>query len=154
MLLVGALSWAGSALRGRGLVAAGEPAPGFDLVSLQGEHVSLDALRGRKVVLYFFAPWCSVCRQASREVRALRRTTREDRVAVYAIGLSWERPEELHSFAASHDLEIPVLVGDDTTQSAYRVAAFPTFYFVDERGRVRHRLVGLTTRLGLWARTL
>jgi hypothetical protein len=42
-----------------------------------------------------------------------------------------------------------VLLGDDTTQAAFAVTAFPTYYFVDARGRVTGSAVGYTTTLGL-----
>jgi peroxiredoxin len=137
----------------RHLLARWSPAPELVLHTLDGEQVSLASERGKTVVLYFFAPWCSVCSASSANIAALRRARSSSEVAVYAVGLAWSSRDELTRFAHDHRLGVPVLVGDDDVQRRFRIDAFPTIYVIDARGRVRDRLVGYTTALGLRLRT-
>lgn len=152
-LLLAAL-WAVSAWQTRRLLPSSSPAPHFELRTLEGGTMSVVDLRGRPAVLYFFAPWCSVCRLASQNVASLRRARGERDLAVVAVGLDWAREEEVARFAEEHGLEVPVLLGDDSVLRAYRIGAFPTFYFLDRDGQIRGRTVGYTTLPGLFLRSL
>lgn len=137
----------------RHMVGSGEPAPAFELTDLNGQRTTLSGVSGRKVVLYFFAPWCSVCHASSGNVNALREAHREDELAIYAVGLGWESVSELRQFSRQQELSVPVLIGTDRVASAYRVSSFPSVYILDGEHRIAHRLVGYTTSLGLRIRT-
>jgi peroxiredoxin len=147
--VVGISEW-----QSRGLIARSSAAPDFTLRSLDGAEVSLSRARGKTVVLYFFAPWCSVCSLSSKNVVALRNARSEADLAIYAVGLDWSSPDELARFAREHELNVPVLAGDDGVRRGYAIQAYPTVYIIDERGRVRDRVVGYTTELGLRLRSL
>jgi peroxiredoxin len=154
VVLVGVAALAITEWQGRNLVARRSPAPDLVLRTLDGDEVSLAQARGKTVVLYFFAPWCGVCGASSKNVVALREARREAEVAVYAVGLDWSSPDELARFARDHELNVPVLVGDDDVRRRYAIQAYPTIYVIDERGRVRDRVAGYTTELGLRLRSL
>ena len=138
----------------RDLVPRRSAAPGFTLRALDGAEVALSESRGKTVVLYFFAPWCGVCSASSKNVVALREARGEDEVAIYAVGLDWSTTGELSRFAREHELNVPVLLGDDGVRRSYSIQAYPTVYVIDDRGRVRDRVVGYTTELGLRLRSL
>ncbi|MBW2524784.1 MAG: redoxin domain-containing protein [Deltaproteobacteria bacterium] len=153
-LVVLAILWGVTWYQARRLLPTRAAAPAFSLPALGGESVQLADARGRKVVLYFFAPWCTVCEFSSHNVRALRDARTDEELAIYAVGLGWEEPSELAQFAAEHELNVPVLQGDATVQRAYRVDTFPSIYIIDEDGRIEDRVVGYTTELGLRLRSL
>ena len=142
-----------SAWQTRNMVASGETAPAFSLSDLNGNTVSLQEASGKTVVLYFFAPWCSVCHATSQNINSLRGAYDKDNVAVYAVGLAWDSVDELKQFADKHALEVPVLIGDERIAAAYHISAFPSVYILDDVGRIAHRLVGYTTYLSLRLRT-
>ena len=154
VLLVLAVLWGVGEWQSRKLLASRTPAPDFTLRSLDGQSVGLRDAAGRKVVLYFFAPWCTACNLTSHNVVALRDARSEQELAVYAIGLGWESVGELEQFARDHDLNMPVLQGGDQIAGDYRISAFPTVYVIDENGSVETRVVGYTTELGLRLRSL
>ncbi len=154
LLILGAVVWGVTEWQARDLLPRETPAPSFNLTSLEGRELSTDALRGRKTVIYFFSPWCSVCELASKNIVALRRARPESEVAIVAVGLGWRDRRELERFAEEHDLNVPVLLGDEAVLREYNIRAFPTIYILDERGVVRDRVVGYTTELGLRLRTL
>lgn len=140
--------------QGRHLLSRAAEAPSFTLESLQGEPVSLESARGKTVVLYFFAPWCSVCRYSSHNIRALRQARSDDEMAIYAVGLGYQRRSEVEQFAHEHQLGVPVLLGNDQILERYNINSFPTIYVIDEQGQVQDRVIGYTTELGLRLRSL
>jgi peroxiredoxin len=153
-LVVVVILWGVTWYQARRLLPARVEAPGFALSSLGGDAHRLSDVRGRKVVLYFFAPWCTVCEFSSHNIRALRNARTDEELAIYAVGLGWEEPGELVQFAKDHELNVPVLKGGPAVQRAYRIDTFPSVYIIDEQGRIEDRVVGYTTELGLRLRSL
>lgn len=153
MVVLGVL-WAVSEWQARRLLDEQTQAPAFSLPTLEGEQVSLQAASGRKVVLYFFAPWCSVCNYSSHNINALREARTESELAIYAVGLGYDEPSEVAGFAKEHELSVPVLLGSEEMRRAYQVDTFPTVYIIDEQGRIEDRVIGYTTELGLRLRSL
>ena len=135
------------------LAAAGQPAPTFTLTSLAGETTSLSDHQGKQVLLYFFAPWCSVCRLSADNLNDLRAARSEDDLAVMMVALSYENRAEVEAFVADLDLQVPVLLGTDQQFTDYQIVGFPTYYVIDEDGRVTHRSIGYSTEIGLRFRT-
>jgi peroxiredoxin len=127
-------------------------APAFDLVDLEGRRWSLESLRGKAAVLYFFAPWCRVCAASSPQLRWFHRWA-GDEVRVVLIGLDWASGAELVKYARKHELSLPVLAGHADTASSYRIRGYPTYYVLDADGRIAGRDFGYTTAPGLWLRT-
>lgn len=142
------------AWRTRDLLPTGDrvPAPAFELTDLQGRPWSLDTLEGKPAVLYFFAPWCSVCAASSPQLRWFDRWQGDD-VQVVLVGLDWSSPAELAEYAARHELQLPVLAAGPQTAADYRIRGYPTYYVLDAEGRVAGRDFGYTTAPGLWLRT-
>jgi peroxiredoxin len=142
------------AWRTRDLLPVGDrvAAPAFELTDLQGRPWSLDALKGKPAVLYFFAPWCGVCAASSPQLRWFDRWQGDD-VQVVLVGLDWSSPAELAEYAARHELQLPVLAAGPQTAADYKIRGYPTYYVLDAEGRVAGRDFGYTTAPGLWLRT-
>ena len=128
-------------------------APGWVLQDLDGETYSSDALAGRPAVLYFFAPWCTVCNASAHQLRWFDRWSGED-VALIHIALEFEDALSVREYARRHRIAGPVLLGDAQTAASFRVFGFPTYYTLDADGRIASRDFGYTTVLGLWLRSL
>ena len=136
----------------RDLLPAGKglPAPVFDLPDLEGAVHRLGA-GGRPTLVYFFAPWCSVCELTSGNVQELKEALGDD-LRVLAVGLSYKDKAAVQRFAGEHELTVPVLLGHEQVSAAYQISAFPTFYYLDSAGRIVNHLVGYTSRPGLQLR--
>jgi peroxiredoxin len=132
----------------RHLPGAGTPAPDFQLRTLTGEQVRLSELRGKPVVLAFWAPWCGVCKAESSTLSALRRTVGE-RAHVLTVAVAYEDEEDVRRFVREREADYPVLLGDSELTRAFRVDRFPTTFIVSSEGRIEQATVGYTTRLGL-----
>jgi peroxiredoxin len=143
VLMVAVMAW-----QTRHLPGSGTPAPDFSLRTLSGEQVSLAGLRGKPVVLVFWAPWCGVCKAESSTVSALRRTVGE-RAHVLTVAVAYEDEEDVRRFVREHEADYPVLLGNDALMKAFRVNSFPTTFVLSSEGRIQQAAVGYTTRLGL-----
>jgi peroxiredoxin len=132
---------------------SGVQAPSAVLATLDGERVSLDALRGKPVLLAFWAPWCTICAAESQNLSWARRIA-GDRARVVSVAASFEDVSQVRAYVREHAVDYPVLLGDEELIRAFRVEAFPTVYVLDAGGRVRRSAVGYTTTLGLLARLL
>lgn len=130
--------------------AARGPAPPLSGAGLNGEALSLEALRGRTVLVQFWATWCPVCRVQEGSIQALS----ED-WPVLSVALEDTPPEALRAYMNKEGLNFPVLRDTDGALGArYGVRGTPTAFIVDPTGQIRFTEVGYTTgwglRLRLW----
>jgi peroxiredoxin len=132
----------------RRLPGSGTPAPDFTLRTLSGESVQLESLRGKPVVLAFWAPWCGVCKLESSNLSLLRSVV-GDSAHVVSVAVAYEDVEDVRRYVKERGVDYPVLLGDDGVQRNWRVDTFPTVFFVSAEGRVERAVVGYTTLAGL-----
>lgn len=138
----------------RGTLAAdGAMAPDFTLKTITGETVQLSELKGKKVLIYFFAPWCSICHMSGGNLNALRKARNEDDLEILVVGLSYEFNGEIQDFSNELQLTMPVLYGEEQQMIDYKIKGFPTYFVIDEEGKVQYRSVGYSTELGMRLRT-
>lgn len=110
--------------------------------------LSLDTLRGRPAVVYFWATWCGVCEHVDPNVAAVARDHQ-----VLTVAVNSGSPTSIVSWMAARDLSMPT-ISDPASRiaRAYGVSAFPTTFWLDSEGEIQHREVGYTSTLGLRAR--
>ena len=132
-----------NANRGPSRPQVGQPAPNFTLPALAGKPVTLDQLRGRPVVVNFWATWCEPCKQ---EMPALEAATKSH-PGLTVLGLDDAEPaEKVRSFVQEYGLTYPILLdGDSAVQQEYRIIGEPTSIFVDSSGIVRAIYLGALT---------
>ena len=124
-----------------GLPEAGQPAPDFVLTDLQGRTVRLADLRGKAVLINFWATWCPPCREEMPRIEAFYTRYREQmEVLGVAVG---ESPEQVRAFLAQHPYSWRFAADPSmSVADRYRVFAIPTSYFIDARGVVRGSFMG------------
>jgi thiol-disulfide isomerase/thioredoxin len=125
-----------------------EHAPEIALRDLAGNSRSLSQLRGKKVLIHFFATWCGVCRAELPSLRGLSQNLGPNETLL-AIVEDSDDVEAVRRFAREHELTYPILLGTRDTLRAYRVSSFPTNYYVNGDGSIQTSTVGLSTRLGM-----
>lgn len=125
------------------------PPPAFTLQALGGGEVSSASLLGKPGMLVLWAPWCGVCKAQFDNVGRVRRWLGE-RANVVSIALAYRDVASVEAYAKA-GVDYPVLLGTSELEEAFRVDAFPTVYFLDAQGRIKHSASGYTTTLGmLW----
>ena len=144
-----------SAWQTRNLLPSGSAtaAPAIALTALDGQTYTLEQVRGRKVLLYFFAPWCSVCNLSAHALRSLY-DPRDGGTAIYLVAISYGSVEAVREYAQRHRLNMPILLDDGSAARDYRISATPTYYVLDEAGNVARKSVGYSTELGMRWRSL
>lgn len=129
-----------------------DDAPYFELQDLAGRTWTLDDFGERPTVLYFFAPWCQICNASAHQLRWFHRLF-EAEIDVVMVALEHTGPDQLREYRRDHRIESVILMGDAGVASDYRIRGFPTYYVLDEAGRIRRRDFGFSTVAGLWLRT-
>lgn len=120
-----------------------------EVMALDGTRTQLQLAAGKKTVLYFFAPWCIVCKAS---MDALNFFSHSDNVRAIAVGFDYDSVAELKTFQSR--LEVPVYAGSRALQQHFKVDRYPTVYILNPDGSIAHTMVGYTSRLGIWARTI
>jgi cytochrome c biogenesis protein CcmG/thiol:disulfide interchange protein DsbE len=126
-----------------GGAATNEPAPGFELPQLTGDGtVSLVGLRGRAVVVNFWASWCEPCKEESPYLERLWRERRGDGLVL--VGINEEDvSKDARRFARRAGLTYP-LVRDRSGElrDDYALRGYPETFVIDRRGDVVERIAG------------
>jgi thiol-disulfide isomerase/thioredoxin len=110
--------------------------PSGSMTDLQGSEWRLPALRGRVVLLNFWASWCEPCKEEMPSLQALA-DRHADRLVVLTINLK-ESPEAIARFVRSSGLHLPVVRdADGSLARAWGVRIYPSTVLIDAQGRVR-----------------
>lgn len=119
----------------------GAQAPDFSLSTANGTSITLSSLRGKPVLLYFWASWCSFCRDDMPGLQKLQQEQKAD-LTILAINLL-EKPELVKSFAAQLGISLTLLLdADGAVSAAYLVRATPTYAFINRDGILVAQVVG------------
>jgi cytochrome c biogenesis protein CcmG/thiol:disulfide interchange protein DsbE len=141
-----AVTYAAPVQPGQSVPAAarlGSPAPAFALLMLDGAPVQLADLRGRIVLLNFWATWCPPCRAEMPELDALAHE-RPD-VSVLAVDVQ-EDVAQVERFRTELQLSLPIALDDDGhAWKSYQSRGLPTTYLIDGNGTIRDVQVGPLT---------
>jgi thiol-disulfide isomerase/thioredoxin len=121
----------------------GATAPDFAMILDDGSHLTLSDLRGRPVVINFWATWCGPCRL---EMPELMRAAAEDPDLVMLAVNVQESQETVAPFANDFAMITPVVLDlDGSIQTLYGVRGLPTTYFIDKSGRIGAAYPGILT---------
>ena len=116
----------------------GAPAPAFSLPRLEGQgDVSLASLRGKTVVLNFFASWCRPCKHEAPALESLWRHNRSEGVVVLGVD-SGDARGDARRFLAAHGVTYPIAFDPDEKLALgpYAVPGLPVTYVINPAGRV------------------
>lgn len=122
------------------MLLTGERAGNFRLKTLDGQAVALDSLRGKVVVLDFWATWCPPCREELPSVEKLHKEF-GDAVAFY--GVNDEESPAVKRFVTQNKYEMPVLMDSQRdVHRQYGVQAIPTVLIIGADGVIRQHYIG------------
>lgn len=117
-------------------------APDFSFTSMAGEFLSSDDLRGKVVLIDFWATWCAPCVHATPGLARIQKKYKDDPLVI--LGVSADRDQALwKAFIEKHRLEWTHFY-DDRRMMANRftVNGYPTYILVDHEGIIQYRQQG------------
>ena len=101
-------------------------------------------IEGQRTLVYFFAPWCSICKLSIGNLDSV-----SDQVRTIAVALDYQNVAAVAEFIAEVELESPVLLGNRALREAYQIKGYPSYYVIDEFGKVEARSAGYSSLAGL-----
>jgi peroxiredoxin len=126
----------------------GAPAPDFALKTLDGKTLKLSDLRGKAVLLNFWATWCAPCKIETPWIVDLQ--SQYGAQGLQVVGVSMDDAsdgEDVKKFASEMHMNYPILRGTEDVGNSYGGLEFlPTTYFVGRDGNVTGRVLGLKGR--------
>ncbi|MGB4704809.1 MAG: TlpA disulfide reductase family protein [Candidatus Saccharicenans sp.] len=127
-----------------------EAAPDFRVFSLDGQEISLSALKGKIILVNFWATWCPPCRAEIPDFIEAYEELKGRGLEILGFSVDTLPENELKNFVARARINYPVaLVGEDTV-SAFRPGQYiPVSIFIDKNGYIRYRHVGRLTKKDL-----
>jgi len=120
----------------------GNLAPDFQFYNPEEEPISLSDLRGKPVMLNFWATWCGPCVSEMPYLQQVYEEWSDKGLVLLAINKG-EPPSQVKEFLQNHNLSLPVLL--DTKQviaQKYSIRAIPTTFFIDKEGIIQVVRVG------------
>ena len=139
MMVVGLVGLLGMAARPP---LVGGPAPEIMLKNLQGQEVRLSDLRGKIVLLNFWATWCKPCKDEMPAMQASYDKLRDQGLVVLAIN-ELEDTEKVIEHVRKHGHTFPVVMDhDNVVANRYGVVGLPASFIVDRQGIVREQIMG------------
>ena len=120
----------------------GGPAPEIALKDLQGHEVKLSDLRGKTVLLNFWATWCKPCKEEMPAMQACYDKLRGQGLVVLAVN-ELEDTEKVIEHIRTHGHTFPVVMDhDNQVANRYGVVGLPASFLIDRQGIVRERIFG------------
>lgn len=124
-----------------------EPAPEFRLEDLDGNQVSLASLKGKTVILDFWATWCGPCIGSFPGMKRAVEKHKDDPTVTFLFVNTWEREEDREKNARDYitENEYPfrvLLDTEDKVVEAFQVRGIPTKFVIDKNGNIRFTKIG------------
>jgi peroxiredoxin len=121
----------------------GNPAPDFTLKDLAGKPVQLSSLKGKVVLVNFWATWCPPCRAEIPSMVKLNQAMQGKPFQMLCISIDEGGKEAVTSFFQKEKLTLPALLDTDgKVARVYATTGVPETFVVDQKGVILKKVVG------------
>lgn len=127
-----------------GFNAKPSDAPDFTLESLDGKSMRLSDLRGKAVLLNFWATWCGPCKIETPWLVELQNQYGHDGLQIVGVEMGDDSKDEITKFTKDMAVNYPILIGKEAVGDAYGgVPALPETFFIGRDGKIVDKIIGL-----------
>ncbi|MGH2359160.1 MAG: TlpA disulfide reductase family protein [bacterium] len=121
----------------------GSKAPTFSTLGFDSAVWSLADLRGKGVVMNFFASWCPPCRAEARDLEATYRRYRDRGIVFLGVDIEQDTWDDARAFLREFGITYPIVRdGASIIAKKYELYGLPTTYFIDKDGVIRSKYAG------------
>lgn len=148
LILFIALWWAGPRLLPHlgalvGVRSGPDTVPSYAYQGLAGEALSADSLRGRVVLVNFWATWCSPCRVEMPLLEAMYQRHRDEGFVVVGFAVDQAPTRTVADFVRARGVTYPIAhVASEAERRFGGIRGYPTSFLLDRTGRIRHQVLG------------
>ncbi len=138
-----------SCVREKKQTVKGEEAPDFTLSELRGAEFRLSGLKGKVVLLEFWATWCPPCRESIPAMNELYRRYNDRGLVILGISVDKGKNvvEDLQVFIKEHPILYPVLIDNKNINNLYGVYSIPTTILIDKEGKIVSKNIGFSPEI-------
>jgi len=122
-------------------------APDFTLKTLDGKEITLSQLKGKVVLLDFWATWCGPCKESVPHLIQLYKDYRESGFELVGMNVDKGDGEVVRRFITSMDIPYPVVTAPEDVVRSYRVTGIPATFLIDKEGKIRERMAGFNSTM-------
>lgn len=120
-------------------------APDFKLETMDGTKLKLSDLKGKNVIINFWATWCTYCVIEMPDLQKLNDKYKNEDLMILAVNVG-ETKETVQNFVEENELNLTVLLDEDSTvASNYGLRSFPSTLAVNKKGEIVTGYVGMMT---------
>ena len=119
---------------------AANPAPDFNLMGMDGKTHTLEDLKGKFVLVNFWATWCNPCKVEMPLLEKLHQTLKSEKFTVLGLHVG-PGPENIEEFKKLMPISFPIYVDMDLEVN-WGVPGLPTTFLMDPEGKLIYRAVG------------
>ena len=119
--------------------------PAIQTQLLSGQPFDLYALKGKPVLLHFWASWCGICKLEQDSIESISKQH-----TVISIAMKSGSGAEIQQYMTKHHLSFPVVVdAEGQIANRYGVRAVPASFIIDAQGKIAFKETGYTSNWGL-----
>ena len=120
-----------------------QAAPEISLPDMDGNQVSLSDLKGKVVILNFWATWCPPCKEEMPSMEQLYRKFKDQGLVILAVNVEEDGHQAVKSFLQRTPYSFPILLDAKAeAQNTYKVFKFPETFIIDRNGNVVEKVIG------------
>lgn len=124
-------------------------APDFSMTSLDGKKLTRDSLKGKVVILDFWATWCPPCRAAIPHLVEIHKKYRDQGLVVVGISLDRGGKEEVADFAERNHIDYDLVMGVNNSilKNFGDVSSIPTIIILNRKSEIIFKAVGFNSEI-------
>ena len=123
-------------------VAGNPDAPDFNLEDQHGNFLKMSDLRGKVVIVNFWATWCPPCRKEMPSMQRAWEILKHEDIMLLAINVG-EDSDQIFAFTAEYPVEFPLIMDTDSSVvREWKVRGLPTTFIVNPAGKIVYQAIG------------